>query len=198
MADNPSMGLFSKLPYGVREQIWQHFLPQGHDTPTARAQKSDLRILRASRELHDEITARLYSNLSLYFELSPLYQRNVWITVYYHTGRRGNKQDNNGHDDDDDDGDRGCGTREATWILRNQQDAETRGFRYLPYNLIKAIRVYLLSPNPKDRGQLVWLWLKMTKLVKLLKAASSIRNIIIWFQEDEAGGWYNSDREGLN
>ncbi|KAI4193297.1 MAG: hypothetical protein LQ346_003953 [Caloplaca aetnensis] len=85
----PGLGDFNKLPLELRRKIWKHFVPREGETngirgicqpsrpchtgdhgpmheppppPTPVNRRGDLAILRASRDLHNEITTELYLN----------------------------------------------------------------------------------------------------------------------------------------
>ncbi|KAL8900049.1 MAG: hypothetical protein Q9207_005878 [Kuettlingeria erythrocarpa] len=85
----PGPGAFNKLPLELRRKIWKHFVPREGETngirglcqpsrpchtgahgpiheppppPTPVNRRGDLAILRASRDLHNEITTELYLN----------------------------------------------------------------------------------------------------------------------------------------
>ncbi|KAL1979557.1 hypothetical protein VTN96DRAFT_5570 [Rasamsonia emersonii] len=161
-----TLGLFSRLPYEVREQIWLEFAPTGQDMCLRCTQKTDLRILCTSRDLYDEISRVLYQTSSLEFDLSPIHQPGkIWTTVHFKQGRHQQRVN-------------------ARWILHSLADARSRGFHHLPFDRIDNVIVNLSAPNPKGAGRLFWLWQKVTDLVSLFKeAATTIRNLTIRLQK---------------
>ena len=183
MAPISSFGLFSRLPYELREQIWLEFLPAGEDSilgELCRDPKTSFEILRASRALYNEISTCLYSNVYLQFDLSPIYFNDplVWTTFYLNKINRRRKE---------------MTESKAMWRLENGTDARDRGF----YNLrvhprIEAIEFNLFAPDPRDPSQLFWLWRKVTRLVKLLKEAGpSLPHLTIRLQKCETQDWHS-------
>ena len=81
-SDGPNLGLFAKLPVEIREQIWQHFMPE-HNLFRRRAysqivfrtavsvSENWLAILRASRPLHAEMSEMLYRRRTLQVRIHP-------------------------------------------------------------------------------------------------------------------------------
>lgn len=181
MAKSSSFGLFSRLPYELREQIWLEFLPVGLDTrlgiPFRR--KTYLDILRASRGMYAEISNCLYSNACLQFDLSPLYFQDplAWTTVYFSkTNRRG----------------KGTIENKTTWRLLSRKVAKRRGFYdFRPHPRIEIV-VNLFAPDPKDPGQLFWMWRNATRLVEIFEEAPPLPHLKIRFQKCEAQDWCSS------
>ncbi|KAL1968893.1 hypothetical protein VTN77DRAFT_1254 [Rasamsonia byssochlamydoides] len=72
--EQPSgLGILATLPPEVRLLVWEHFLPDGQDVDySSKVQKTDLSILRANRQLYDEISTHLYPKLWIEFEIRLL------------------------------------------------------------------------------------------------------------------------------
>ncbi|OAL66066.1 hypothetical protein A7C99_3170 [Trichophyton rubrum] len=87
-----SLGDFSKLPFEIRELIWLEFFPAGQKKePEAQpitAQTSaevDLRVLRASKGLYNEISHVIYSKTHISFDPSFSHKENetLWATIRF-------------------------------------------------------------------------------------------------------------------
>lgn len=179
---NPGLGLFSRLPYELREQIWLEFLPVGRDRKLEKCRypKTLLDILRTSRDLYDEISDCLYSNSCLQFDVSPFYLQDplAWIKIYFNkiNRRRGRTIEN-----------------KAMWRLLGRKNARRRGFYDLRlHSNIEAIEVNLLAPDPEDSGQLFWLWRRVTRFVEMLKEIPSLSHLTIRLQKCETQDWCSS------
>ncbi|OJJ30772.1 hypothetical protein ASPWEDRAFT_85592, partial [Aspergillus wentii DTO 134E9] len=179
-----SLGCLAQFPYEIREQIWLQFIPDGQDTVLLRTPKTDLRILRASKSIHDEISLLLYRRSCLEFDVSAIYyqRKERWTTVYLRRGRQERAQ---------------LEEPQATWILRNKEDARTRGFDNLPFHRIDRVVANLFAPDPKDAGKLFCLWQRVRALVELLKGAEKIRNLTIRLCKRDGQDWFDRDR-GMN
>ncbi|KAL1961880.1 hypothetical protein VTN77DRAFT_960 [Rasamsonia byssochlamydoides] len=169
---NPSLGAFAALPPEIRLLIWDYFYPSGHDTPSARKRnKTDLSILRASRQLYEEISTHLFAHLDyVEFEVSPVYRRGWWIDFYdsWHRSR---------------------------WTFHDGDDAKARGFLGLPYAEMKIeIHILLLAPDPKDPGQLTCLWQKVNELIRFLQEMDSIGCLTIRLEDTETTAWLDRDK----
>lgn len=187
MTKASSFGLFSWLPYELREQIWQEFLPVDDETRCLffKKRKAYLDILCTSRDLYNEISNCLYSNTYLQFDLLSNYisEPFLWTTVYF-------KKIN-------------CERKETiktitAWKLSDRDDARRRGF----YNLrlhpnIETIKVNLFIPNSDDLGELWLLWWHVSRLVEMLKEIPSLPHLIIRLQKIEGHDTWNYTHQAL-
>lgn len=183
MDETSNLGLFSKLPYELREQIWLEFLPCGRDKTSVLkssiSPKTHLEILRTSRDLYYEISNCLYSNVCLQFDLSSFYFQDafLWTTLHFNKiNRRGE-----GHIE-----------TKATCKFLSRKRAKRRGFYNLRLHPQITIEVNLLAPDPDDPGQLFWLWRKIMRLVEMLEEASELSRLTIRLQKCEAQDWHRS------
>lgn len=180
------LGNFIKLPYELRLMIWEELRPHGQDKTTAdtasskqsrRIPKSGLSILRANRGLHDEIHRPLYKNMVMAFEISPVYEKDVWITA-------------------------NCRQGQAVWKLQNEDDAVGRGFLDLPYDRVDVV-VDIVAPDNRDQAQLVCLWGKISRFVDFMggtqrnKKGKNIQDMTIRFRKNAITGsdWYDYANE---
>lgn len=172
---NPSLGLFSKLPYELREQIWLEFLPvdqeRAHRT-TQTSEQTDLRVLRTSRDLYGEISAILYSRTCLHFDLSPsVSDPSLWSTIYFKSRYQRRK---NTH---------------AVWRLRSEISSKDHHFDNFPLHKIEAIEVSLFAPGYEDGEELLWLWRNVIRTAELFREASSIPPVVIQLRRSETQDW---------
>lgn len=177
MKDNPGLGLFAWLAPEIRLQIWQQFLPDGADTDSTRVQKTDLSILRASRQLYEEISANLYSNLVLYFDFSPIYIPRSWLIVHYQHPKAKLYEER------------------TAWILRDESDLKLRGFHTLPYDRVDTV-VSLFPPDTIDPGQFILLFQKVMAFSLCVGNSKSIvRRLVVRFRKMEHKDWHD-DKKG--
>ncbi|KAM5506190.1 hypothetical protein McanMca71_002381 [Microsporum canis] len=173
MALRSSLGNFSKLPYEIRELIWLEFYPVSWDksniepTSVQTSADIDLRVLRASRSLYDEISHIIYSKTTLCLNLSPLscesdtfwgalrFKRRVRKNVFYDGG--------------------------AVWRLESGYDDRDDHFDYFPFDKLAAIEISL--SGPEDAAQVFWLWRNVVRTLELLETASSLPPIVIRLQK---------------
>ncbi|PGH03765.1 hypothetical protein AJ80_08635 [Polytolypa hystricis UAMH7299] len=170
--DLPDLGLFSRLPLEVRQMIWSEFVPFGQDTNRdLRVQKADLRILRTSRDLHDEISRFIYLGSCLEFSVSPIYDpQDHWTTVSFSRGAPGNRTN-------------------ATWIFKSRANTRSRGFDHLPFHKVDHIIVNLFAPNPNFGKKLHNLRLKVDFLVDLLGRGSHIEDLTVHLAKRDGQDW---------
>ncbi|GAD97870.1 hypothetical protein CPC735_057070 [Paecilomyces variotii No. 5] len=179
-SENPSLGLFSRLPYEIREPIWKEFFPTSrHQHPLmTQRQKTDLSILRASRALYDEISRLLYENTSLTFSLAPTHQNSgSWAVVALKQSKKHSYGEYN--------------SAQPIWCLESLQDAKSRGFDNLPFHKIQTVTVKLYAPNPEKKVETFFQWRKIADLVPLFKKARHIRSLTVWFQKGIDGDWFS-------
>lgn len=86
-SDGLNLGIFAKFPFEIREQIWHCFMPE-HNRSHSHAMKkpffrtavslseNGLAILRASRQIHAEISEMLYQRRTLQVRIHPYFGRN--------------------------------------------------------------------------------------------------------------------------
>ncbi|KAJ9208438.1 hypothetical protein DTO280E4_3385 [Paecilomyces variotii] len=174
-SENMILGLFSGLPYEIREMIWKEFFPTSrHQHPLmSQRQKTDLSVLRANRALYDEISTLLYKNSCLTFTLTPAYVSWAVVTLDQ------SKEHSN---------DRHIGAK-PIWSLESLADAKSRGFDNLPFHKIETVNVNLHPPNPRKKGEIFFLWRKVTDLVTIFKKAKRIHDLTIWLKKGIDGDW---------
>ncbi|KAL4918133.1 hypothetical protein BDW62DRAFT_201003 [Aspergillus aurantiobrunneus] len=100
-------------------------------------------LMRTSRAIYNEIKPRLYDTLDIH-----VYPRHndPWIRVSF---RR---------------------LPNTSWSLMEEAHCfrARGGLRNLPYNRFKLTRVNIHAPDPKDLGQLMYLWVKIESFVQVL------------------------------
>ncbi|EER24337.1 hypothetical protein CPC735_057070 [Coccidioides posadasii C735 delta SOWgp] len=166
-----ALGLLSWLPYEIREQIWLEFLPAGADP-----EKTDLRILRTTRYLYNEISEIFFLHSRLEFILSPRQTlRDSGLTVLFY--RQKSFRD----------------TRPvwepARWDLETMADIRDRGFYNVPFHKIPKVVVSIAAPNYHEGCQLYSLWQKARILADLLRMGSIIEKLEIRLQPRGLFDW---------
>ncbi|KAK2784025.1 hypothetical protein FQN53_008833 [Emmonsiellopsis sp. PD_33] len=209
MAQHPGFGLFSKLPYELREQIWLELLPACQDplpsegtsakiisaneisageTPSKETPanetpaKADLRVLRASKALYDEISTVLYSKTCLHFDLSPnaLECPTIWSAVSFTRRYGGRKND----------------IVRAAWNLKSDSLDRDHGLDNFPFHKVGAIEVGISAPDPEKPERFILQWRNVIRTVELIKNSSSFPPLTIQLRKDNGHDWYNT--QGLS
>ncbi|KAK2810404.1 hypothetical protein FQN50_002893 [Emmonsiellopsis sp. PD_5] len=215
MAQHPGFGVFSKLPYELRQQIWLELLPVCQDpgslsnetsaketsttetpaketpaketpakeTPAKEAPpKADLRVLRTSKTLYNEISTLLYSKTCLHFDLSPnaLECPTLWGTVSFTRRYAGRKND----------------IVRAVWNLESNVLDRDHRLDNFPFHKIDAIEVSISAPDPEKPERFILQWRNVVRTVELLKNASSFPPLTIQLRKDNGHDWY--DTKGIN
>lgn len=129
-----NLGKFASLPLVLRDQIWDTVLLE-----------SRFSLLRVSRQVHAEVSSRLYKNVALQFSIEPKYQYQSWIRIN--------------------------SSPEAQWLLRDVDSATKRGFNKISFQQLKKIRITIEAPDMKDQGQIICLFKKCLHLAGLLENA---------------------------
>lgn len=179
--DPTPLGHFTYLPVEIRERIWLNFLPCGEDSEDARhAFEKDLVIRRTNSTLHYEVSSTLYDKSELEFELTPC--PDAWLRVTFTTEHY-----------------LLATAPTVTWVIQDVDDAHSRGFQHLPFHIISEIVIKLYAPNPDSAAEIFILFDKVTKLVELLRHASTIDNLCIVFEKNGNQEWHHRwefDEEG--
>ena len=87
----------------------------------------------------------------------------------------------------------------ATWVIKDMENAHTRGFPHLLVHIISEIVIKLYAPNFDSAAEVFILFDKVTKLVELLRNASTIDYLCIIFEKNGNQEWHHhweSDEEG--
>jgi hypothetical protein len=163
--ENPGLGTLSKIYPEIRVQIWKDVLQKG--VPESSKSKIDSAILRASHQLHDEISFEFYHLQILRIKISPRYRYRSWITISNLEG--------------------------FEWHLKDLRDAASRGFQKLPYRWLKQLKIEIEAPDPEDPGQMLCLWRKAQDLVELLEKADGLPSVEILLQDTEGVKWCCGD-----
>jgi len=134
------LGSLDTLPLELRLCIYDEL---------ARNQLEDCKYISALAQVSHELLSEVayhhgifWSNTVLRFKISPRHERNAWLTVESNTI--------------------------PEIYLRDLDDAISRGFRNLPYHLLKGIKIEIGCPSRTDQGQILCVWKKCFDLVKLL------------------------------
>lgn len=164
----PSLGLFAKLPVEIRLLIWDEFLLSGWKRGGS---KTDLSILRTSKQLHYEIQDYLHQKMSMvtfivrpeFDEVQQIIDSATHLSFEMWVGSDYIKAPGT----DDDDYDERL-IRSPRWTFASAQDALSRGLQYLPLHKLSTV-VCIEPPDPEDPGQVICLCLRLQQLVELLR-----------------------------
>ncbi|PGH29391.1 hypothetical protein GX50_07848 [[Emmonsia] crescens] len=179
MAAMPNLGLFSRLPYELREQIWAELAPSlaQDKSKSNHNHKTDLSILRANHFLHNEIDEVVYRRCTLEFDIDPVYNRTSKLcTVFF---RRKHRLLNHGG---------AANPLPASWTLNSVTSAKACGFGSIAFHKFDQVVVNIPSPDPNDMGELFCLWEKVRGLVSLFCRGTQIKNLLIRLQERKSDG----------
>ncbi|KAM5467159.1 hypothetical protein MferCBS49748_004090 [Microsporum ferrugineum] len=171
MALCSSFGIFAKLPYELRELIWLEFLPAGRDNESntiasASARTSaavDLRVLRASKSLYNEISYVLYSKTHLCFDLRPLQNEDAsfWSTLRFKRRVRKKEFYDGG----------------AVWRLESGYAKRDTYFDHFPFHKVAVIEIGLRGSD--NASHFFWMWRNVVRTLELLGTAPSLPPIVI-------------------
>jgi hypothetical protein len=155
----PGYGVFAKLPYEIRRQIWLEFLPvrsQDAPSPLENSAKVCLNVLRASHDIHAEVSEVLYRKTRIHFDLSPCEyrdeQRQLWCTVRLNTP---------------------CQRPAETGVFRlehNRSDRKVCRFDKFPFHKVEAVEVSFSAP--KCNSHLVWMWRNAVRTMQMFAIPS--------------------------
>ncbi|KAM5457455.1 hypothetical protein MaudCBS49596_000650 [Microsporum audouinii] len=171
MALCSSFGIFAKLPYELRELIWLEFLPAGRDdesntiaSASVRTSAAvDLRVLRASKTLYNEISYVLYSKTHLCFDLRPLQNEDAsfWSTLRFKRRVRKKEFYDGG----------------AVWRLESGYAKRDTYFDHFPFHKVAVIEISLRGSDNASR--FFWMWRNVVRTLELLGTAPSLPPIVI-------------------
>lgn len=150
-----SLGVFAKLPSEIRLMIWNKLCPSGWHRD-----KTDLAILRTSKQLYAEVLDQLYMSVKEFtFFIRPEFDRHKDLSYLGFEMRDIRHRSNHGE------------TKEESpkWIFSSAEEAISRGFQYLPLHIIPCV-VHIEAPDPEDPGQLVCSSLRLQQLADLLQS----------------------------
>ncbi|EDN09252.1 predicted protein [Histoplasma mississippiense (nom. inval.)] len=170
----PNLGLFARLPYELREQIWVELAPS--PAQDMGNHKTDLSVLRASHYLHDEIDEVIYRGGKLEFNIDPVYHpsSNNLCTVFFRRRHRALDVTANS-----------C---PASWTLQSVASARACGFGSVAFHKFDQVVANIPSPDPNDIGELFCLWRKVRGLVSLFSGGTQIKHMLIRLLERESDG----------
>ncbi|OAL72157.1 hypothetical protein A7D00_3155 [Trichophyton violaceum] len=167
MALIPGLGIFSRLPYEIRELIWLDFFPvdQEDELTPSQSEYMDLRILLASSKLYQEISDVIFSKTRMVIDLSPSpdsgkefrgalrLRRPVRDGIFY-------------------DG--------PAWTLKCRAKCRERRFDHFPFCKLAAIDIHI--SNPEDENGFFWRWRNVIGTLELLDT-SLLPPIVIQLQK---------------
>lgn len=187
MAYFSGLGAFRQLPAEIRIQIWEHFLPSKKigpcpaDGPTGEGPGTDLRILRASKVINDEVSDVLYSKSTLRLDLTPIYsdkarlRNRLWCIAHF----KSRYQDN-----------------DVSWRIRESGGAGDSPICRFPFHLIAAVEVSLLAPKPTDARQTFWLWAKVQSTIDMFRGSPNLPPLTIRLDKFNDQDWDGTDGTG--
>ena len=191
--ENPTptpLGTMAHFPSEIRDHIWLQFVPSGHETNHP---KTDLSILRTNHVLHDKVSRVIYGKSHLEIDISPEHEHDheykdedwKWMTVqfsqhHYHYSQTTFPLDP---------------PQRGRWVIRNTEDARSRGLYDLSWYRIDQVTVRLEAPRFRDTAQLYTIWRKVTDLVDLLQHASAINTLTIWLVNGDGRDWVEEDKD---
>jgi hypothetical protein len=128
-------------------------------------QKTDLRILQASKQLYHEVSEELYRKRTITLNIVGSFMDGSRLAAY----------DN----------------RDTTWIFEDEKHFVARGFGNLPYHKVNlAVEIIVSSPSVDE---LLTIWELVYPLVKILKSASPLGKIRVYLC-DLGGHWWDPSK----
>lgn len=167
MALVSGLGVFSRLPYEIRELIWLDFFPVDHGdklTPSL-SEYMDLRILLASSRLYQEISDVIFSKTRMVIDLSPPSDSGKRFWGALRLRRRVRK---------------GIFCDGPVWTLNCWAKGRERRFDHFPFCKLAAIEIHI--SNPEDENGFFWRWRNVIRTLELLDT-SLLPPIVIRLQK---------------
>jgi hypothetical protein len=156
-------GLFDRLPYELRLQIWENALSDGSTN-----------IMRTSHGINEEISERLYDTLDIH--LSPIYD-DPWIRVSCRRMHLNwtikSPTEKNKH------------TPNPDKCCRDIYD----GLLPLPFEKLKLV-INIYAPDHRDGAQLLLLWQKVRALVAILNQTPGSKSVEVALRQHGEHTWY--------
>lgn len=192
MASTHGYGVFLRLPYELREQIWLDFIPVGRaqitTTVAQTSAEADLRVLCASRDLYTEISTIIYSKSYLHFDLSLSYPESprLWSLVSFRRHSNRKKKDNNNNST--------IGPENAAvWRLESDPLQKSARFDNFPFHKVSSIEIHLPAPHPEAATQYLWLWRKVIRTAELFRDAKVPAFLTIKLEKGLKWDWYHKN-----
>jgi hypothetical protein len=161
--------------------IWNELRPSGWHR-----HKTDLAILRASKQLYAEVLDQLHMSIKeLTFLIRPEFDRYKDLTYLGFEMRDIRHRSNHGETKAD----------SPKWVFSSSEDALSRGFQYLPLHIIPYV-VHIEAHNTDDPGQLICSSLRLQQLVVLLQSINKRPMSQLIIRLGHADQWLdNEDRK---
>ncbi|PVH89201.1 hypothetical protein DL98DRAFT_579902 [Cadophora sp. DSE1049] len=162
-----NLGLFAAIPAEIRAQIWAHLRPSTTSS-TLRNQspgQDALGVLRAGRQLSQEILFHLYEKETLDIYVEPVWSE--WLKIE--------------------------NTHGASWSIANTRDRLYDVFSKLPYRKLRLLRISISAPEAGKEAQLISLSSHVRKLVRLLEQTNGLPGLEIHLLDSAIGKWAQPD-----
>ncbi|PGH05865.1 hypothetical protein AJ79_06707 [Helicocarpus griseus UAMH5409] len=181
------LGQFGRLPYELREQIWDALAPTGREVFIAQREwdeensgqrKANFNILCANRFFHDEVSEVIYRRSTLEFDINPFYRPKARLCkVFYKSKFRPEDE------------------KVTAWHFDSVDEARDSGFGHFPLHRLDEVIVNIPSPDPEDFGELFCLWTKIRDIVNLLSGWTRVNRLVVRLQKDGWRNWLDYDGE---
>lgn len=161
--DSHNLGKLRELPGEIRAKIWRELRPsKGTSSGWTTEQRTEsLGILRAGRQLNEEIIPYLYDNETLYIEV--LSEWSEWLTINNSTG--------------------------TTWRIPNTRHPYRDALSKLPFKKLSAIEITINAPDQGNTAQFLTLFKHTRELAALLEQAEGLPQFTIRLCDTESGQW---------
>ncbi|EGD95295.1 hypothetical protein TESG_02783 [Trichophyton tonsurans CBS 112818] len=167
IAPIPGLGLFSRLPYEIRELIWLGFFPVDQEDESAPSQSEyvDLRVLLTSRMLYREISDIIFSKTRMIIDLSPPPDsgKEFWATLRLRMRVRN-----------------GLFYDGPAWRLKCRGKSREHHFDHFPFCKLAAIDIHI--SNPEDNNRFFWRWRNVIWTLEVLES-SLLPPVVIQLQK---------------
>ncbi|KAL5331954.1 hypothetical protein ACEPPN_001495 [Leptodophora sp. 'Broadleaf-Isolate-01'] len=163
-----NLGLLVAFPAEIRAEVWRNLRPSTPSTSGNTPKRKDtLGILRACRQLNQEIMPYLYDKEILNIRVEPIWSK--CLTVENEHG--------------------------AIWSIANTRDLLYNAFFNLPYRKLKLLRVSINAPETGNLIQLISLSNHVRDLVHLLEQSNGLPSLEIHLLDSQSpsGKWAKAD-----
>lgn len=163
--DNANIGLLSEFPREMRDLIWDELVPHR----THKAGYGDLSIMRTCKQIHYEVSRRLYHNEKLLFHIqgAPRPWSGATWRVYVRSSRG------------------------RHWYREEFESPTASVFRRLPYHKLRQVQVKINAPPSDDPIELYSMWKQVRSVVELLSNSKPLQRLditpsdLMWTEDGE-------------
>ncbi|CAG8983630.1 hypothetical protein HYALB_00004060 [Hymenoscyphus albidus] len=178
MAPINRLGVFSRLPLEIRQQIWSEFQPQYLQG------NQQLTILCTSSHIYEEVSTEIFKHQDF----------KIWIPA--RCGRTEVEDSDESPQPEDNPHTTITNNFYRLWQLESYQNAVSIGFgpQGFPWHKVPRIRIEIEAPSSDD-GELICVYKRTRDLIELIeRPGRNFKNIEILLKDTEETQWFRGRR----